>query len=581
MADKGMNETNRDNTATNSSRFELLLTSILHWTCQRLASRWALVIIVSAFLAAIAAQWNGPQSIATADEIGYVTSGVNLVAAGQFINPWGEPELWFPPVYPVLIGVLSCGGRIDPFLIARVISVVASVLTLLCIHRVALTITEVAGAFKYQQDSSKNSEPRIDLRRVTATLATLLLAVNPTFQIFGNRGLSEALALCFVMIGFQIWLKKLDGTSAGSDADDAAQRRSGRHAAIYLGLVIGLATLTRPECVLVAPLWCGIDWIRNRQRETFVRGLWCAAALVCLLLPYSAFLHRHTGQWTISNKGPVNLAAGRAAFHQTPREIIDERTLEMTYYPADTSLLTELKRVVFNANKLRHVFCEIYYRPVVASLIVVLMLFGIARLTRTRQHRLVLGLAASLVYLLIVLRYDVVGPKNLHMALPVFSMLIAVAGVNLWQQRLWYLLIPTLGLLAAVSTEGATRYPRWARTDSQSLQPLRDAGLQLRALHVDRGVMYENGASVAYYSGMWRRYLTSNSLETVLNYIDRHESFDSPVYLAVAKATSEPLHPTVKALLNDPDPRLEQLLAITKPDKTVVYRVKAPAERPL
>lgn len=531
------------------------------------ASRAALPLIVLLFLIAIAWQWHGAQSIAVADEIGYVTSGINLVTTGYFLNPWGEPELWFPPVYPVLIGVGSLGGRWDPFVTARILSVIAAVVSLVTLHHVALRLgvsrTEQGHSLALERDALSSPQRPTSLTsdrstRVLATISVALLAANPTFQIFANRALSESLALCLSLLALRLWL--------------ASQSLRG---AIATGVFIGLATLTRPECILLAPFWYGIDWLRRRDRATFIRAVACGATLAALLLPYVAFLHKHTGRWTISNKGEVNLAAGRAAFHQTPREYIDEATLELGYFPVDTSLPTELQRYAFNVRKLVAAFCEIYCRPLLAIGVAVLVITGAMLLWRRKEQRLVLGLAAGLVYLVAVVRYDVAGAKNLHLALPTFSLLAAMTLTWTLQLARWRWVVPVCGLATLVMLEGATRFPRWSQTSSTiEYASLRDAGQQLRMSHHPRGVMYEYGASTAYYSGQWRRYLTPNSLDTILRHIAVQERTSGPVYVTVSAATSRALHPSTRALLNESDPRLERVLEIDSPSRVVIYRVK-------
>lgn len=513
-----------------------------------LLCRAMLPLIVLLFLAAIVLQWNGPQSIAVADEIGYVTSGVNLVATGQFTNPWGKPELWFPPVYPLLIGAFSLGGSLDPFVTARVISVIAAVLSLLILNRIALLLSDNA-----------DSEEGRTTARLIGVISTTLLAANPAFQIFANRGLAESVALCLSLLALHCWL------SSGQSL----------RGAIITGVVVGLATLTRPECVLVAPLWFGIDWLRQRDWAAFRRGLICGAVLVAMLLPYAAYLHEHTGKWSISNKGAVNLAAGRAAFHQTPREYIDEATLEMGYYPVDASLPTELKRVGFNGSKLVMAFRETYWKTPLAAGMGVLIVAGVVLLWRRKEQRLVLGLAAGMAYVGVVVLYDVAGAKNLHLALPTLSLLIAATIAHVTQMGRWKWFVPICGLVLLVTAEGATRHARWSRSvPIDGLASLREAGTQLRATSTRRGVMYEFGASTAYYSGQWRRYLTPNSLDTILNYIEQHESANAPVFLTVSEATGSSLHPTTRALLSAADPRLERVLEIDAPSRVVIYRVK-------
>lgn len=503
-------------------------------------SRAALPLILVLFLAAMRLQWNGEHSIAVADEIGYITGGVNLVRTGHFINPWGHQETWLPPTYPVLIGIGSLGGRLDPYVVGRLISVLAAVGSLVVLYRLAR-----------QADPTPRGH-------AVSLLAAALLAVNPTFQIHANRALSESVALCLTLLAFRAWLARPDSVGG----------------AIEVGFFVSLATLTRPETVVVAPLWYAIDWVRQRTWTAFLPASVCGAVIAVMLLPYAVYLHQTTGHWTISNKGEVNLAGGRAAFHQTPREYIDEETLELGYYPVDTSFRTEVRRMAFNVGRLADAFRQTYFATVFAVGVVVLIASGAHILWRRGEHRLVLGLAASVAYLGVVLFYEVGGPKNLHAALPAFSLLTAVALVHVLDGRAWTWL-PAWTLIALVACEGATRYPRWAQSATTlSNASLRQAGLELRRIGIAPGVMYESGASTAYYSGQRRRYLTPNSLDTILRYIAQREPTDTPVYLTVAGTTSLTLHPSTRALLDRSDPRLELVLAVRSQNPVVVYRVR-------
>ena len=519
---------------------------------QRFAeSRAAVALILAVFGLSIALQWNGSQSVAVADEVAYVVGGVNLITTGTFTNSFGEPELWFPPVYPVLIGVFSLGGWIDPFVVARVLSVIAAVATLLILYR---TIERVLQS----SESETGSNAARLSPQIVALIATALLATNPTFQIFANRALSESLALCLSLLGLSVWL-------CGPQT---------RRNAVVGAAVIGLAALTRPECLLVLPLWCGIDLLRRRDVLTLQRGLIAGAVLIAMLLPYSAYLRAHTGRWTISNKSAVNLAAGRAAFHQTPREYIDEDSLRMGYFPVESSLTTELQRFRFNGGKLVAAFSETYFRPTFAVVFGLLILAGGVVLWRRGQSRVVLCLVAGLSYLAVVAVYDVGGPKNLHLALPAFSWLAAVGVATGLQSRRWVLALPTVAVIGLLMLEGTTRYPRWVRSEPFAVgSGLREAGLRLRAAQAPRGAMYEFGATAAYYSGMERRYLTPNRLETVLAFIDRHEPADTVVYLTVSSTTRKALHATTNELLAGPLSRLEPVMEVDSPERVVIYRV--------
>ncbi len=538
------------NRAPNAVTKDFMQTRLQHFA----ENRFAVPLILAVFGLSIALQWNGSQSVAVADEVGYVVGGVNLITTGSFTNSFGEPELWFPPVYPVLIGICSLGGWIDPFVVARVLSVIAAVATLLILHR---TIERLSEMSEDEIQESRHRPSRLS-PQIVAFIATALLATNPTFQIFANRALSESLALCLSLLGLSVWLRG---------------PQTLRNAAVGAA-VIGLAALTRPECLLVLPLWSGIDWLRRRDFLGLQRGLIAGVVLAAMLLPYAAYLRTHTGRWTISNKSEVNLAAGRAAFHQTPREYIDEVSLRMGYFPVESSLTTELKRFQFNGGKLVAAYSETYFRPTFAVVFGLLMLAGAVELWRRGQSRIVLCLLAGLPYLAVVAVYDVGGPKNLHLALPAFTWLAAVGIATSLQSRRWVLALPTVAVIGLLMFEGTTRYPRWVRSESFAVgSGLREAGLRLRATQPPRGAMYEFGATAAYYSGMERRYLTPNRLDTVLAFIDRHEAADTVVYLTVSSTTQKSVHATTNELLAGPLPRLEPVLEVDSPERVVIYRV--------
>ncbi len=526
-----------------------------------LESRLSLVFVLVAFLIAIGLTWTGEQSVAVADEVAYIVSGVNLVTTGAFVSSFGRPELWFPPVYPVLIGLLSVGGRIDPFLVARIISVAASLGCLLLVYALAIDITErlTASADESIETSASGTRRTLGLSaKLAAVLATALLAFNPNFQLFASRALSESLALVLLLAAFRFWLV------AGESFKGV----------LATGTLVGLATLTRPECVLVLPVWFAIDVLRYRSAAACGRALLAGLAIAAILTPYVLYLHQHTGEWNISQKGPVNLAAGRASFHQTPREYIDESTLELGYFPVDVSTPVEARRHVANFWSLVDAFGQMYYRPALAFGMWGLISIGIVILYARGQSRIVFGLIATTLYLAVVLHFDPQGPKTLFMVVPAASLLAAIAVTRGFMSQRWLGVLPSMGLLSLVLLEGSTRHPRWKLSEPQTANvELRVAGKQLRDMPIDRGVMYEYGATVAYYSGMTRRYLTPNTFETILLFIEKHEPAGVPVYLTVASGTSPKLHESVQRLLNEPHPALERVLEIDSPKRVVVYRV--------
>lgn len=521
-------------------------------TLQRvLESRLSLLVVIGIFVACISATWHGPQSIAVADEVAYIVSGLNLVNHSQFVNSFGAAELWFPPVYPLLIGALSRGGLVDPFLVARLISVVASVGCLLLTYNIARRLME---SLQPDEPSSAFTSPR-----VVACLASLILACNPTFQMFANRALSEPLALCLTLLGFRLWLRDVGTWKA----------------AIANGLVIGLAALTRPECILVLPLWYFIDVLRRRDLKTLSQAAVAGTIAATLLAPYVIYLHEHTGKWSISNKAEVNLAAGRANFHQVPREYINEDTLELGYYPVDTSQQVEVRRHLSNYQQLVDAFSQMYYRPIFGWVMWLLIASGIVVLCAYEQQRIAWGLAAMAVYLAAVLNFDPQGPKSWHLVLPAVSLLVAIAVSRCFATRSWIVALPLFALMGSVLLEGASRHPRWVHSEEYPFGiGLKVAGEKLKDLQLEPGVMYEYGATAGYYSGMTRRYLTPNRLDTVLAHIAKHEPSNVPVYLALSSGTSPRLDQTVNQLLDAPVAGFEKLVEVDAPERVVIYRLQ-------
>jgi hypothetical protein len=547
--------------------------------------RVGLFLVVIGFMAALALQWNGPQSIAVADEIAYIISGVNLVAQGEYTNPFGKPELWFPPVYPLLIGCLSLGGSLDAFLIARLISAVAAIATLLIVYQLVVQVFQQWSDKSHRQPDSSSTKTA----RGYALLAIVFLASNPTFQHYGTRALSESLAACLSLSALCVWV---------------CRTRSIKNAFVIGGL-IGAATLTRPECVLVLPLWLGFELFRCRDRLAVNRSVAAGCTTLVLLLPYVLFLHSHTGRWSISNKGPVNLAAGRAAFHQSPREFINPESLVMGFYEYDTSLAVESQRYLFNASKLAASFSEIYFRWWVAALIVALIAAGWRHLCRPesvpidsipgdskskRAHAkrvcsdrfsyisapigafgaqinqplvallpagqyLAWAAGAQSAYLAVVCVFDVGGPKNWHLILPIVCMLLAASFHWAITERRWSWIVPATLCLAICVAEGATRYPRWTLTSSTAQEELLlQAGQALAEHNVPQGVVYENGATIGFYANQRRGRLTSNTLETITSFIRKQEQI--PAFLAVSSFGSSKLDDSVMRLLQQPNNEL-------------------------
>jgi hypothetical protein len=296
-----------------------------------------------------------------------------------------------------------------------------------------------------------------------------------------------------------------------------------------------------------------IDFARSRTREQLVSMAAGVGLCALLLLPYALYLRSATGKFTITNKGEVNLAAGRSEYYKTPREYIDPQTLKMGYYPNKPTLAQEAERYLSNVSKLLQSFRMIYRGPTVLLVLLGLTL-GVASLVASRDYRLLAGLAAQCGYLLVVPVYDVGGEKNLHAILPALSLVLGCGLVGLvdrlasWKFDWLNLSAGLIGILSVLMLlEGVTRTPRWMANVTGTQKALfREAGRKLATLEKRPAVVYEIGATVGYYAGQRRGRLTKNELATITQFIDQKESASQMVYLAFAEA--EKLHPTVLEL---------------------------------
>jgi hypothetical protein len=249
------------------------------------------VAAVGAFLFLAILQWGVP--FTGVDGVHYITGGLSLIREARFVNPSGGPELWFPPLYPLAIGIGSVAGTFDPVIVARLISLGASGLTIVLVWIACRRIVPDSELF--------------------AGLTVAALAVNPLFARQALAVLAEATATALMVLAFVVWLRSAN--SVGRTA--------------LVGALTGLSYLTRPEALIPFAIWTAVDGFRRRQ----VRTVMCYAAawltFFAVAAPYIGYLYRHTNQLTISNKLQITLASGRATYYGCPREYIDPARLDM------------------------------------------------------------------------------------------------------------------------------------------------------------------------------------------------------------------------------------------------------------
>lgn len=212
------------------------------------------------------------------DETAYLRSGMALVDGDGFVRE-GKPELHFPPLVPFLLGV---GSRLvdDPHTATVILTCLASALLVIPLALLGRRIGGPAAGV------------------ATAWIAALTPGLSTAVV---NRGAgSEGVYMLLVVSA--TWLVV------------AAAGREGRGRWVRVGgagLLIGAAYLTRPEGLLLGvPLGVGVLVIAARgaaDRRTgtvaAVRlGAVFAVPIVACIVPYAAYLHRHTDEWSLSAK---------------------------------------------------------------------------------------------------------------------------------------------------------------------------------------------------------------------------------------------------------------------------------------
>lgn len=233
----------------------------------------------------------------TTDETAYLRSGMSLVEGDGYQRD-GHPELHFPPLMPILFGVTSQVVD-DPH---------TGVVILTCLSG-TLLVLPLAGLGRRLGGDTGGA--------ATAWVAALApgLATLPAARGAGSEAEYTLLIATATWLAVTAWDHR--GPSLWWRAATA-------------GLLIGLAYLTRPEGLFLAvPLGAAMVAAATRSPATPVpRSLSAAAApipvpsigarlgstralaagaafvlpLVVCIVPYAAFLHRHTGEWQLTAK---------------------------------------------------------------------------------------------------------------------------------------------------------------------------------------------------------------------------------------------------------------------------------------
>ena len=299
-----------------------------------------LVLVLAAALLRLALSLYFPRVIKD-DEPIYLLLGHNLLAGNGFTYT-GSPELHFPPLHPLLVGLFSMMTG-DMEMASNIENAIFGGLLVLPVFAITLRIYGPQAAW----------------------LAAILLALFPslTVNVLYWGTMSEPPFLFLLFLAAALFLAALD-----------EQRLWMLPAA---GAVIGLAYLTRNEAIaffggllIFALVWLWTS-ARSLPSKTWYAVGWFALSFMLVAGPYIWYLHVHTGQWMISGKLQITWKAGAWRDEgKTPDQIynnLDSAGVEINWLSSERfqgNVLTNamahpgylLKRVIRSAGSLKEQF---------------------------------------------------------------------------------------------------------------------------------------------------------------------------------------------------------------------------------
>ena len=231
------------------------------------------LILVTAFFSRLYFFFRG--EFITTDGVNYAIAGKNLIENGKY-EVFGNPELIFPPGYPIFIGIVNY--FFDNLLFsARFTSFIFGFLAVYLFYLVGKEIfNKTAGLF-----------------------AAFFAATHYMFIVISVESWSESLYSFFVLLIVYIYLK--------------LSNQYKTWLAVMFGFVIGYTYLIKPEGIifLAFPF---LFFVFKRKELGIKRAMQSFLVIVfsfiLVIAPYIFFLHHHTGEISLTAKSTPNLIAG-------------------------------------------------------------------------------------------------------------------------------------------------------------------------------------------------------------------------------------------------------------------------------
>lgn len=200
--------------------------------------------------------WMGlrPESL-TIDRDAYLLLAGKLAEGAGFVGPEGAPTAFRPPLFPLLLA---------PFL--KLMSTSVAVATVQMSLSLILTWATIRTGQLLGQKA--NHEPSL-----TGWLAGLLVAINPLLIVYAGQPMTEILATTLVAL-------IACGMASMSSGNPALNRWN----IFVMGILLGLAALTRPALLLLIP-WtaaCLLFSLPSNASGQISRTRWLTSAILIL-----------------------------------------------------------------------------------------------------------------------------------------------------------------------------------------------------------------------------------------------------------------------------------------------------------
>ena len=258
------------------------------------------------------------------DEPMYLLLGYNLLAGNGFTYHT-EPELAFPPLYPIVAGVLHLWFH-DFERASNVVYGIFGGLLLLPVFALARRIYGLRTAW------------------VAVILVALFPALNINVLYWGS--MTEPLYIFLIYAALAALLTGLDDYRLRMLA--------------AAGMLFGLAYLTRPEAVAYVGLFAllALLW---RVKEVGLTSFqpWTAVGVLGLSFaifaaPYMWYLHAHTGQWMLSGKVNMSWRAGGGESYEQLTNGLDSSGTEISWLSPDRFKTNTLQTILADPLGLMH-----------------------------------------------------------------------------------------------------------------------------------------------------------------------------------------------------------------------------------